>query len=214
MKRGLFITVEGGDGSGKSTQLDNIKKYLSEHGIPCVFTREPGGTAIGEKIREVILDPANGEMSDMTEALLYAASRAQIIRELVRPALESGKCVVCDRFVDSSIAYQGYGRGLGSAVEEINSYAIDGLMPDHTFFFDVSPEKAMERLAGRGKDRLEEESADFHRKVYLGYKAIAAKDAESGKGRVIVIDASADIDSVTDQVLSALDGIFGQKEER
>lgn len=213
MKRGLFISVEGGDGSGKSTQLDTIKRYLADRNIPCVFTREPGGTAIGEKIREVILDPANREMSDMTEALLYAASRAQIIRELVRPALESGKCVVCDRFVDSSIAYQAYGRGLGSAVEEINSYAIDGLMPDHTFFFDVSPEKAMERLAGRGKDRLEEESGDFHRRVYLGYKAIAAKDAESGKGRVIVIDASADIDAVTEQVIKALDDIFGQKEE-
>lgn len=209
MKKGLFISVEGGDGSGKSTQLKTIKKYMDDRGIPCVFTREPGGTAIGEKIRGIILDPENAEMCAWTEALLYAASRAQHVVQLVKPALEEGKCVVCDRFVDSSIAYQGHARGLGNAVAEVNGHAVQGVMPDRTFFFDVDPGKAMERLSSRkSKDRLEVEPGEFHQKVYEGYREIALRDAENGGGRFVVIDASKDIAEVTDQVISSLDELF------
>ena len=212
MRRGLFITAEGGDGSGKSTQLETIRKYMEERGIPCVFTREPGGTPIGEKIREIILDPGNSEMCGWTEALLYAASRAQHVSQLVRPALEEGKCVICDRFVDSSIAYQGFARGLGEAVAEVNVHAVQGVMPDRTFFFDVSPEKAMERLGSRGsKDRLEVEPDEFHRRVYEGYRELAKRDAESGNGRFVVIDASKDIESVTSQVIGALEALFAER---
>ena len=125
MNRGYFITFEGGDGSGKSTQIGILRDSLIATGYDVVLTREPGGTAISEKIRELILDPENGEMDDMTEAFLYAAARAQLVRQLIKPALEEGKVVICDRFVDSSIAYQAYGRGLGDAVGVINTYAVD-----------------------------------------------------------------------------------------
>ena len=123
MSRGYFITFEGGDGSGKSTQIRLLEEHLREAGYDVVLTREPGGTAISEKIRELILDPANEEMDDMTEAFLYAAARAQLVSQLIKPALEEGKIVICDRFVDSSIAYQAFGRGLGDAVGVINTYA-------------------------------------------------------------------------------------------
>ncbi len=211
MERGLFITVEGGDGSGKSTQLETIRRYLEEKGIPCIFTREPGGTPIGEKIREIILDPGNAEMDDWTEALLYAASRAQHVAQKIRPALEAGTTVVCDRFVDSSIAYQGFGRGLGEGVAEVNAHAIRGLVPDITLFLDVDPQKAMERVGNRSsKDRLETEPDEFHRIVYEGYREIARRDAETGKGRFIIIDASKDIGCVTGEVREALDRAFGK----
>ena len=125
MSRGFFITFEGGDGSGKSTQIGILRDRLMEAGYDVILTREPGGTQISEKIRELILDPANSEMDDMTEAMLYAAARAQLVRQLIKPALTEGKVVICDRFVDSSIAYQGFGRGLGDAVGVINTYAVD-----------------------------------------------------------------------------------------
>ena len=142
MEKGLFITVEGGDGSGKTTQLAFIKEYLTEKGEDVLFTREPGGTALGEKIRSVILDPANKEMVPMTESLLYAASRAQLVSEVIRPALAAGRTVVCDRYVDSSIAYQGYARGLGESVTTINGYAIGDCIPDATILIKVDPAKS------------------------------------------------------------------------
>ena len=152
MNRGFFITFEGGDGSGKSTQISILKESLIEKGYDVILTREPGGTDISEKIRELILDPENGEMEDITEAYLYAAARAQLVRQLIKPALEEGKVVICDRFVDSSIAYQGFGRGLGDAVGVINTYAVDDCMPDLTILLKLDPERGSSRIAGREHD--------------------------------------------------------------
>ncbi|MDY2960362.1 MAG: dTMP kinase [Hornefia sp.] len=169
MKKGLFISLEGPDGSGKSTQIQYLKSYFDENNIPCVFTREPGGTDIGESLREFILDVNNGSMCDMTEALLYAASRAQHVSQLIAPALEEGKVVVCDRFLDSGIAYQGYGRNLGECVRVINEYAVQGCLPDLTIFIDVDPEIGKLRIGNRENDRLEKEKLLFHKRVYEGY---------------------------------------------
>lgn len=171
--RGFFITVEGGDGAGKSTQLSKIKEYMHEKGFDPVFTREPGGTEIGEKIRNIILDVGNKEMKDHTEAYLYAASRAQLVRQVIKPSLEEGRIVICDRFVDSSIAYQGYGRGLGpDKVWSINRDAVDDCVPDLTILLDLEPEQASQRVNHRegSKDRLEISGEDFHQKVYQGYE--------------------------------------------
>ena len=208
--KNLFISVEGGDGSGKSTQLNNIIKYLESRGMEFVFTREPGGTAIGEKIRDIILDPANEEMAAITEAMLYAASRAQHVEELIKPSLAKGLTVVCDRFVDSSYAYQGYARGLKQAVYDINAYAISGCKPDLTIFLDVSPDEAMSRISQRGHDRLEKEDASFHNKVYEGYQYLIREDFESGENRIISIKAGREPDEVWKDIERALDERFGQ----
>ena len=154
MKRGIFISIEGSDGSGKSTQLSYIKEYFKYHNLDAVFTREPGGTAIGEKIRNIILDNENSEMFPLTEAMLYAAARAQHVRELIVPTLERGRHVVCDRFVDSSIAYQGYGRELGDCVGVINGFAVGGRMPDFTFFLDLDQAVGRGRISSAHFDRL------------------------------------------------------------
>lgn len=154
MNRGLFISFEGPDGSGKSTQIEYLKTYFRERRIDCVFTREPGGTEIGEKLREVILDKSNNEMCDMTETLLYAASRAQHVCQLIGPALKEGKIVVCDRFMDSSIAYQGYGRQLGDKVRVINEYAVMGIIPDLTFLLEIDPKVGKGRIRADERDRL------------------------------------------------------------
>ena len=200
--QGLFISVEGGDGSGKSTQLENIKRYLSEKGIEYVFTREPGGTEISEKIRDIILDPNNTEMADITEALLFAASRAQHVAEKIRPSLEKGITVVSDRFVDSSLAYQGYGRELGDVVRIINDPAVAGCMPDITFFLDISPDDAMDRISRRDLDRLEREALDLHRRFYVGFKKIIEED---DKGRIVSVDARKTPDEVWQDIKRSLD---------
>ena len=204
--RGLFITIEGPDGSGKSTQIENIKKFFEDKNIEIVFTREPGGTAIGERIREIILDNSFKEMDPMTEAMLYAASRAQHVAQKIRPALEAGKVVVCDRFVDSSLAYQGYGRELGEAVEIINSYAVKECMPDVTFLMKLDPDVGKHRIQeNRGsQDRLEHEKLAFHRKVYEGYLELEKKYPE----RIIGIDASLGIDEIRDVIYSKLEEII------
>ena len=165
------------------------------------FTREPGGTPIGEKLREIILDRNNSEMCDMAEALLYAASRAQHVHELIRPAVERGSIVVCDRFIDSSIAYQGYGRNLGDGVRVINELAIDGCMPDLTFFMDLDPEIGKSRIRADVQDRLEREALEFHRKVYDGYRELAERYDE----RFVVIDASEPKEKMKEAVLSRLE---------
>ena len=203
--RGLFISVEGGDGSGKSTQLENIKNYLNEKGIEYIFTREPGGTDIGEKIRNIILDPENTEMASITEALLFAASRAQHVAEKIKPSLEKGITVVSDRFVDSSLAYQGYGRNLGEVVKAINDPAVDGCMPDITFFLDISPRDAMDRISRRDLDRLEREAIELHQRFYDGFKKIIEEDK---KGRIIAVDARQDRDKVWEEIKKALDEKF------
>ena len=208
--KGIFISVEGGDGSGKSTQLANIKDYLEDRGVDALFIREPGGTSIGEKIRDILFDPANTEMCAMTEAMLYAASRAQIVSEVIKPALSEGKVVVCDRFVDSSIAYQAYGRQMGNAIWDINKYAVDGSMPDYTFFLDINPHIASSRIdsRGEGKDRMELQEDSFRMRVYNGY--LALMDDEANRDRIIRIDACKDIESVKSEIIEKLDLILAR----
>lgn len=206
MSRGFFITFEGGDGSGKSTQIGILRDRLTEAGYDVILTREPGGTQISEKIRELILDPANSEMDDMTEAMLYAAARAQLVRQLIKPALEEGKVVICDRFVDSSIAYQAFGRGLGDAVGVINTYAVDDCMPDLTILLRLDPERGSDRIAGRAHDRIEQASDEFHRKVYEGY----LKLEEMYPDRILGIDASGTIEEIAEEISRRVNEIMAQ----
>ncbi|MGN0733733.1 MAG: dTMP kinase [Emergencia sp.] len=201
MNTGLFITLEGPDGSGKSTQISYLREYFEEKGIDCIFTREPGGTHIGEELRRIILDKENREMCDMAEALLYAASRAQHVEELIKPALMSGKVVVCDRFIDSSIAYQGYGRQLGDSVRVINEYAVGECMPDITFLMKLPPAVGKSRINTEEQDRLEQEKLDFHNKVYGGYLEIAKHYSE----RFICVDASRDKEAVRRDLIEAVE---------
>ena len=204
--RGLFISIEGPDGSGKSTQIENIKKFFEDKNIEIVFTREPGGTAIGERIREIILDHSFKEMDPMTEAMLYAASRAQHVAQVIGPALEAGKVVVCDRFVDSSLAYQGFGRELGDAVEVINSYAIGPYMPDVTFLMKLDPNEGKHRIQENRdtQDRLEHEKLAFHRKVYKGYLELEKRYPD----RILGIDASRGIEEIRDEIYKKLEEII------
>lgn len=204
MSKGLFITVEGGDGSGKTTQLGYMKEFFAERSVDVIFTREPGGTAIGEKIRDMILDPKNREMGGMTEALLYAAARSQHVLQVIGPALAEGKVVVCDRFVDSSIVYQGAGRGLGKAVSVINDYAVDGVMPDVTFLFKLDPDEGRKRLRQKEPDRIESEDRDFHRKVYDAYLDLE----RSHPRRIIGIDGNRDPEEIRVEMISYLDRLL------
>ena len=196
MKKGFFISFEGPDGAGKTTQIKLLAEFLKEKGEEVILTREPGGTAIGEKIRSVILDPKNSEMSDSTEMMLYAAARAQIVDELIRPNIEAGRIVLCDRFVDSSIAYQGYGRDLGQAVTEVNSHAIKECMPDITFFLKMDPELCFERKVGSDTDRIEAEDMAWHRTVYEGYLRLAENNPE----RIKSIDANRGVKQVQEDI--------------
>lgn len=196
MNRGLFITFEGPDGSGKTTQINRLKDYLIVQGIDLIMTREPGGTRIGEKIRDIILNPEHQEMAHLTEALLYASSRAQHVAEKIRPALESGKTVICDRFMDSSIAYQGYGRKLGDRVRIINEIAVEGLTPDLTFLLLVDPGEGKSRINRGHLDRLELEEIHYHMDVYNGYLELADKHPE----RMILIDASRGIEEISAEI--------------
>ena len=208
MMKGLFITIEGPDGSGKSTQIDYIREYLDRLGVETIFTREPGGTPISEKIRAVILDKNNSEMDPMTEAFLYAASRAQHVAQLIGPALERGKTVVCDRFLDSSIVYQAYARGLGKCVNAINQYAIGKYTPDITFYLRLPAEEAMSRITGH-KDRLESEDISFHRQVAEGYDALQRTFPE----RIVAIDATRSKEEVRDEIIKHLDYLFRNGEQ-
>ncbi len=177
MKKGLFITFEGNDGSGKTTQIMLLADYLKQKGMEVTLIREPGGTQIGEAIRKILLDKANKEMCPVTEMMLYAASRAQLVHSVIGPGVESGKTIICDRFIDSSFAYQGMGRGLGiKTVSAVNSYAVGKYMPDITFFMDVDADTAMERRHGSGEapDRIESEKMEFHRNVYEGYNNLVS----------------------------------------
>ena len=176
--QGLFITFEGIDGCGKSTQASLLFNTLLQEGYSAVYLREPGGTKISEKIRDLLLDVENRDMADRAEFLLYAASRAQLVRQKIRPALEQGKVVICDRYVDSSTAYQGIGRSLGlDIIETINSFATDDLMPDLTFLIDVGLETSLQRSTqdGQQPDRLEQEKQDFKLNVIQAYRDLAAR---------------------------------------
>ena len=203
MKRnGKFITFEGCDGCGKSTQLSLLIDYLTETGVPHIFTREPGGGKISEAIRGILLSGKNMEMGDECEALLYAAARAQHIKDRVEPALNEGKLVVCDRYVDSSFAYQAYARGLGMEfVEKINAFALEKFLPDVTVFFDLSPKEAFARKKGADEDdRMELAGLAFHERVYEGYLTLAKKYPE----RFVVINARNSIEEIAKEVVSVL----------
>lgn len=185
--KGIFISFEGMDGSGKSTHIRLLSQKLSELGYSVRVTREPGGCPISEKIREIVLDRENAEMCAETEALLYAAARAQHVREIIRPALERGEIVITDRFVDSSMAYQGYGRALGwDLVEAINAPAIAGLLPDVTFIMTVDAREASRRISDRELDRIEIAGMNFHDRVGTAFAMIA----ERNPGRVVCVDAA------------------------
>lgn len=203
---GIFITLEGPDGSGKSTIVKLLSKYLKEKKIDFIFTREPGGTPIGEDIRDIILSNKNIHMSPRTEALLYAASRSQHIFEKIKPALEEGKVVICERFVLSSLAYQGMARGLGiEDVKSINDFAIAGVNPDLTLFFDVDPIYVLNRKTNKkGGDRLEKEGLNFHKEVYDGYKKLISMYPENIK----IIDASKSVKETFKQVRKEIENIL------
>ena len=200
--RGKFITFEGCDGSGKSTQLRLLSDYLTKQNIPHIFTREPGGGKISEAIREILLNGKNMEMTDDCEALLYAASRVQHLSDRVEPALKEGKLVICDRYVDSSLAYQAYARGLGDAfVRQINDFALKNYLPDVTIFIDLSPEDAFKRKHGADQnDRLEKAGSAFHDRVYEGYKAVAKAEPK----RVVCVDGKQTPDAIFADVLRIL----------
>ena len=201
---GLFITLEGPDGSGKTTIANLAKERLEKEGISVLLTREPGGSKIAEEIRNIILDKENINMDFKTEALLYAAARRQHLVEKVLPALNDNKLVLCDRFVDSSLVYQGVGRNLGiDNVYNINLFAIEDIMPTLTIFFDIDPTEGLKRTkkdTNRTLDRLDLEATSFHQKVYEGYREVIKKYPD----RIVVVDASKSIDEVLNDVLSII----------
>lgn len=198
--RGKFITFEGADGSGKTTQIEKIKKYFEEKGIECVLTREPGGSDLGNKIREILLH-YDGEVDSLCELLLYMADRAQHVKKVILPELNNGKYVLCDRYTDSSVAYQGYARGLDiEKILKLNDIATDGLEPDLTIVFDVETQIAMQRV-GETKDRLEKEGFEFHKKLRMGYLELAKKFPE----RIKVVNSNLSIDEVFEQVKEVLE---------
>lgn len=201
MKQGWFITIEGPEGAGKTSIIQRLTQGLEEAGQTVTATREPGGISIAEQIREVILNRENVLMDGRTEALLYAAARRQHLVEKIMPALEEGRIVLCDRFIDSSLAYQGYARGLGmEAVYDINRFAIGDLMPHVTLLFDVRPEVGLERIKAHREqevNRLDLEALSFHQKVREGYLQLASQFPE----RITVIDAEASIESVYEESL-------------
>lgn len=201
-KRGKFITYEGCDGCGKSTQLRMLNEYLTKNGIPHIFTREPGGGKISEAIREILLNGKNAEMTDECEALLYAAARAQHLSDRVEPALSEGKLVICDRYVDSSFAYQAYARGLGEEfVGKINAFALEKYRPNITIFIDLTPEAAFRRKHGADEnDRLEQAGMAFHRRVYEGYKRLAMNEPD----RIVSVDGNKTPQQIFENVLAAL----------
>ncbi|MCM1043830.1 MAG: dTMP kinase [Corallococcus sp.] len=197
-----FITIEGCDGVGKTYQTRKLKEYCTDSGLNVVFTREPGGSAIAEKIRNIILDVNNKEMSDMCEAFLYAAARIQHLEDIVKPALKEGKTVICDRFVHSSYVYQGLGRGLGlEKIIDLNALAVGEYMPEFTVFLDLSPDEAFKRKGGADKtDRLENVDFSFHKHVYEGYKHLIEQSPE----KFVVIDASGSKEHTQQKLRNAL----------
>ena len=200
--KGKFITFEGCDGCGKSTQLKLFSEYLTEQGVAHIFTREPGGGKISEAIPETLLNGKNAEMTDECEALLYAAARAQHLADRVSPALNEGKLVICDRYVDSSFAYQAYARGLGEDfVGKINAFALERYLPDATVFIDLTPEAAFQRKHGADEnDRLEQAGMAFHKRVYEGFDRLAKENPE----RFIRVDGKQTPEEIFAEVVEAL----------
>ena len=202
--RGVFITLEGGEGTGKSTQMSLIDELLRGAGLSTLAVREPGSTVVGEALREIVLDPRHTGLCDRTEVLLYVASRAQHTDEVIRPALAAGKVVICDRYIDSSVAYQGYGRGLPlEEVRALNEFATGGLLPDVTLLFDIDPQTGLGRATAHGADRLEAEEAEFHDRVRNGYLEMAELQSD----RFVVIDGTGTPQDVFERARGAISRI-------
>lgn len=200
MKKGLFITFEGTDGCGKTTQIELLKRYLEEKGYKVVLTREPGAKGLGEKLREILLN-YDGDVSSNCESFLFLADRAQHIDMLIKPSIERGEVVLCDRHTDSTVAYQGYGRGLDlNQIKMLNDIATNGVKPDMTFVFDIDIETAQKRV-GKTKDRMESAGIEFFKRVRQGYLEIAKSEPE----RVKVLDATQTIDDISSQVKEYID---------
>jgi dTMP kinase len=196
MKRGLFITFEGPEGSGKSTHSRLLCEFLRKWGCKVLYTREPGGTFISEKIRRILLDTRNKKMDIVCELLLYMASRAQVVEEKILPALKNGEIVICDRFLDATLAYQGYGGGIDAKlIKSIGKLATKGILPDITFLLDIAVSEGLSR-AGKIKDRMEKKPFAFHRKVRKGYLAIARKEPK----RIKVLLAIGDIEDTQEKI--------------
>ena len=203
MTHGLFITFEGPDGCGKTTQMKLLAEYLEKRGKEVVLTREPGGKGLGEKVREILLN-YDGEVSDRCESFLFLADRAQNIDIIVNPAVRTGKIVLCDRHIDSTVAYQGYGRGLDiERINLLNNLATNGQKPDLTFVFDIDVDTSMQRV-GKEKDRMENAGTDFHNRVRAGYLELAKQEPE----RIKVIDATKSIEEIHKEVVNILDRFF------
>jgi dTMP kinase len=208
----LFITFEGVEGSGKTTQIQRLKKYLSQKGIPCKVTREPGGCPISEKVRKILLNPDHCEMVPMSELLLYEAARAQHVKEVIKPFLKKGGVVLCDRFNDATIAYQGYGRKIDLKwVERLNHLSSQGIRPDVTFLLDCPSDVGLKRALQRNRalkqereERFEREEIQFHQRVRKGYLAIAKKEPR----RVKVIDTRQGEDKVFERIRKIVDNLI------
>ena len=202
MKKGLFITFEGADGCGKTTQMKLLAEYLKQQGKDVVLTREPGGKGLGEKVREILLN-YDGPVSDRCESFLFLADRAQNIDIIVNPAVEDGKIVLCDRHIDSTVAYQGYGRGLDiERINKLNNIATNGKKPDLTFVFDIDVETSMKRV-GKEKDRMESAGIDFHNRVRKGYLELAKQEPQ----RIKVLDATKSIEEIHKNVVEIFENI-------
>ncbi len=203
-RKGRFLTVEGIDGSGKTTAINALADKLRRLGLDVLILREPGGTAVGERIRSILLDEAHTGMSDVCELFLFAAARAELTATVIVPALESGKVVICDRFIDSTVAYQGFGRGINTEqIQRMNDTATGGLRPDRTFLLDVDLDTAAGRLAGRAEkpdDRLDQEGVNFRRRVRDGYLYLA----ETEPKRICRVDANRSTDELVEDMLKAL----------
>jgi dTMP kinase len=209
----MLITLEGIEGSGKTTQIDYIAAYLQNSGLDYIITKEPGGTVLGAKIRSILLDPENVNIHPMTELLLYAADRVQHIKELITPMIEAGKVVICDRFHDSTTVYQGFTRGIDvTLIQRLNSLVLEGLVPDITFVLDLDPEIGLQRAwrqikngsRSESETRFENEKLQFHESVRNGYLELARQEPD----RFVVVDASADPSNVWDQIFNQLEKCF------
>ncbi len=200
-----FISFEGGEGCGKSTQVEMLAKRIEAMGLQLCLIREPGSTAIGERIRSILLDPASCGMDATCELLLYEAARAQMVEELLRPALDAGKVVICDRYSDSTMAYQGFARGLGKeAVLSVDALATRGLVPDRTILLQRPTQQALSSARTKGADRLENESQEFHDKVYEAFEQIAADEPQ----RIRKVEVSGDIEQTAALIWAELEDLF------
>ena len=207
--RGLFITFEGTDGAGKTTQIQRLKADLRQTGYDVCLTREPGGTPISEQIRDMLLNPDHSEMAATTELLLYAASRAQHVSEVIKPALEAGKVVISSRFADAMVVYQGYGRGLDlERINHLNRIATDGVTPDVTFVLDLPVEIGLQRVQNSrgGLDRLEREKIEFHRRLREGYQILAKQEPQ----RLKIIDSQVNSEQVYAQIQAIIQPLLQQ----